>query len=175
MNEKIESLLSQKPFQSLSQAEKEWVLAEMSQQEYDQRYSILQASRKLDAHVVPPADLENRLRAHLHNARPTATSLPVWSLIAAFISGMIAMLLCWPATPTEAPIVAPPPPIVLHDTIFLEKTVTKIKYVYREKQPTNTRPGDAMGKKPEIIANKTSSTSVAENPELMQFFTKIKR
>ena len=75
MNERIENLTRSKPFSELSFEEREWVLAEMSAETYDQMHKVLMSAANLHADTQPPAYLRARL---MKQVRPATRHFPVW-------------------------------------------------------------------------------------------------
>jgi hypothetical protein len=94
----IENLMLRKDFAALSPAERAQVLAEMSQEEYEQLRHVMLAARQLEADAMPPAHLGAALKARMAaHAKPTvwrrlmSAKVPAWQAAAVFLMGIAAV------------------------------------------------------------------------------------
>lgn len=191
MDEKIELLAMEKPFEALSAEERLWVLAEMSQAEFDHLRSVLLTARQMDAGVLPPARLKADLLRSMGAQPNPATGMrklltakmPIWAAAAAlFIGVMVASRL------TQHPIQEKIVQVVQlqTDTIWLDKIVWRERILIREKIvcPEKSTP-EPLAIVPQMPKNQALEpvqiqaeftlpkvgSALSDTPELMQFFT----
>ena len=176
MDERIAELVSAKNFGALTATEKEWVLETMTEAEYERLYEGLQMVPKLDETVAPSPRLRASLMDHFEkplSLLPTPQlawylrGVPVWQAAAVFllVAGVVAALSRPDVQKTE-PVVQT---LYSTDTVYVEKIVWKERIVIKtvkQQMPVET----AAHLPAETPA--TKGTSVADQPELLQFFSK---
>lgn len=176
MDERVTRLLADKNFDTLTDTEKQWVLSAMTETEFRQVYAALQMAPKMDETVAPPP----RLRATLMEQFAAPVSLPqkpqpAWYLrgVPVWQAAAVLLLVAGGVMALSRPDVQKPEPVVqtVHttDTVFVEKIVWKERVVIKSverKIPVETAahiPAETPG---------TKGTSIADQPELLQFFSK---
>lgn len=181
MDEKIVNLVSHKNFESLTTTEKEWVLDSMTAAEYQRLHTALQLAPALDENVAPSPQLRTSLMAQFEKPVSLLPSpqpawylkrVPVWQAAAVLllVAGAIAGLSHDDRKPA-----AVVQTIQTTDTVFVEKIVWKERVVIKKvkiKVPAEMAASPDPAGKPDAPA---TGTSVAAQPELMQFFTSSKK
>ena len=185
----IAQLALQKNFNALSPAECAQVLAEMSQEEYDQLHKLLLATRQMDSILEPPAQLRAKLLLRMAQQpkpdrlrRLMTARLPLWQSSAALILGIAVVSMMQKDVVVEKNIIAWQLRV---DTVYQEKIlwrdriVKKNKVVFRKKMPpqtilSNPKKIDNQALVPDFQARELSEshigTSLGDTPELMDFF-----
>ena len=134
----IQDLLEQKPFEALSVAERNSVLAEMTEQEYRQSFQLLEAAQVSfsTSNLSPNGNVYQNLSTAFHKKHRTTQGvtswlffkIPIWTVLL----GMLLLVGSYfyfskndASTPRTMPIVEP---IYVYqtDTIYLEKEVEKV-------------------------------------------------
>lgn len=181
MDERIVNIIAAKSFDTLTASEKDWVLETMTEAEYQRLYTTLQLAPQLDESVVPSPRLRASLIAQFEKPVPLAPTpqpawylrgVPVWQAAAVWllVAGTM-MTLSRPGRKSE-PVVQT---IQTIDTVYVEKIVWKERVVVKTvktKVPTEMASvADSVSRTPKPVAG----TSIAAQPELMQFFTSSKK
>lgn len=193
MNDYIEQLAAQKPFDALTAEEREIVLPVMSRESYEQTRAIILAAPALDAGLEPPLALRDALIRHMKTIAPArrpvwARPIPVWQAAAALLGAVIlAGLLQWDATGKM-----PAPVVELRiDTVYVPTIEWKERVLIREKivyQLPKTSPpaaapdppkGIPLSETPDFPGSEPPASpigaSLGSQPELLDFFAKIRR
>lgn len=192
MNDSIEQLAAQKPFDALSAAERALVLAEMSRESYEQIRVIILAAPALDAGLEPPLALRGKLLARMTAGAPArpplwARPVPVWQAAAVLLVAL-AMVGLWKKETVRE--VSVPFVQVRVDTVFVpkiewkERVVVREKLIYREKTPAAPiavvpkSTGTPLSETPEFpgydMPAAPVGTSLGNEPGLLDFFVEIK-
>lgn len=193
--ENIASLVEKGLFETLSSAEQQQVLAQMTAARFDQLHQALQQARTLDAEVTPPADLglrlQQRMATLIHHApqvsffhRLASWRMPVWQAAAAAAMLVFAV---YKYGNTETVVPAPPlvQTLIKTDTVFLEKVQWKERIVWRERPEKVTEPAAnpavatvathavfPENRLPELpLEISSAGAPIGAQPELLQFFT----
>lgn len=193
MNDNIEQLAAQKPFDALTAAEREIVLPVVSRESYEQTRAIILAAPALDAGLEPPLALRDALIRHMKTTVPArrpvwARAIPVWQAAAALLGiVLLAGLLQWDAVGKM-----PAPVVQLRiDTVYVPKIEWKERVLIREKvvyhPPQTSAPAIAQAPPKGIPLSETPDfpgseppdgpvgASLGSQPELLDFFVKIRR
>lgn len=189
MKENMERLALEKDFSELIPAEREQVLSEMSQAEFEHFRAVLLSARRLDRDVQAPKHLKAQLLNHMTalpkpglGRRVDAARFQFWPAAATLVLGLAAGWLLKPEVVQEKIVTERQ---VLTDTVWLEKTVWRERVVIREraqKQPEVVKPiaflpekaplqtAESTFTEPAFVPTKVG-TSLGDSPELMRFFT----
>ena len=187
----IDQLALHKDYDSLSPAERAFVLAEMPREEYEHLHQLLFATQGLDKEAEAPSRLrENLLSSMKKTAVPVppprllTRSIPLWQAAA-------ALFLCFAATfwmrkerVTEKTITAWQ---IRVDTVYKEnilwrdRVIVKKQIVYRDKETLQlefaAKPENNVNALPDPdfqvneLPETHIGTSLGDTPELMGFFT----
>lgn len=190
MNEQIASLALEKDFAALSAAERNLVLSEASQAEFEQLRAMLLAARQMDADAMPPMRLRSQLLERMAaQARPgfvrraLLARMPIWQAAAALLLLGVAIWFLNPTTVQEKIVTEVQ---IRVDTVWQEKTVWRERVVWKNcivvVEKTPAEPVAILPSKPDLQApvqeyaspefgSPRVGTSLGDTPELMRFFT----
>jgi hypothetical protein len=185
----VEELAFLKDFDALSLEEQAFVQAEMSRAEYDRLRALLSAGARLDADVKPPDALRAKLMTAMgKQARPSRLrrvagyKIPLWPVL-----GVLCAASAWFYPQHVQPVSPAPVEKVRIDTVYADKIIWRERVVYRTKQQVNAvqniepvafikpdfKKGIAMyDSLPAPFDLKTTGTSLADEPALIEMFTK---
>lgn len=187
----VEELAFLKDFEALSLEEQAFVQAEMSRAEYDRLRALLCAGARLDADARPPDALRAKLVTAMGKQVPPSRlrrvagyKIPLWPVLGVLCAAVAGF---W-FYPQPAQPVSPAPIEKLRiDTVFVEKIIWRERVIYRTKQQVNAvqniepvafinhdfKKGTAMfDSLPAPFDLKTTGTSLADEPALIDMFTK---
>lgn len=200
MNDYIEQLAVQKSFAELNPDERAAVLCEMTSEYYDQIRVILLAAPVLDKDQEPPLALRQRLLERLPARAPAGfrqKPAPLWAalsmvLVAALLSALVTawLLQKGPANirPDTAPVAAAfrVDTLLRVDTLYLPRIEWRERIVWRERVVYRTAEAAqpvAESMFPPLfpsadttrlnLPEQRTGTSLANQPELMEFFIKV--
>lgn len=169
MKMKIEDWAMYQPWEALNPNQQREVLAQMSQNDYQNLHEQLQAIRELDVDTLPPSQLRSRLLAHL-DAQPQPVNqwlqikIPLWQAAAAAVLGILTTHYFAPDA-----VAAPKAEVVyMRDTLLQEKVVWKEKLV----QQVIYRYRDTLEMQP---LNPPKGVSLEDTPELLGLFTQAEQ
>lgn len=187
----VEELAFLKDFEALSLEEQAFVLTEMPRAEYGRLRALLRAGARLDADVKPPDVLRGKLMTAMgKQARPSRLrrvagyKIPLWPVLSVLCAAVAVC--CFYLQPAQ-PFLPVPIEGVRVDTVFVEKIIWRERVVYRTKQQVNTvqnvepvafiNPDLKKGivifdSLPAPFDLKTTGTSLADDPALIEMFTK---
>lgn len=185
--EEIAELARTHSFSALSKAEKQSVLAEMPESEYQILHRALAALPLLDADIEPPADLRAELLARFAPARRSPLQLafrpavPVWQAAAAMLVGIGFTFFFMKKEPIKVS------QKIVYQTIVQKDTIWRTRWRERVEKPVtagvqNARnlenlaaPKTKREANPENLTAPTSvGTPISDTPELMGFFVSEK-
>lgn len=181
MDERIVNLVSSKNFVSLTTTEKDWVLDSMTEAEYQRLHEALQLAPAIDEKVAPSPHLRASLMAQFDKpVSIPAPPQPAWYLIRVPVWQAAAVLLLVAGGVASLFYTSPKPVEVVRtiqntDTVYVEKIVWKERVIVKKvkiKAPPEMAASPDPAVNPEAPA---TGTSVAAQPELMQFFTSSKK
>ncbi|MEI6411771.1 MAG: hypothetical protein WCR52_20435 [Bacteroidota bacterium] len=187
----VEELAFLKDYDALSLEEQAFVQAEMSRAEYDRLRALLCAGARLDADVKPPDALRAKLMTAMgKQVRPSRLrrvagyKIPLWPVLGVLC---VAAAGFWFYPQPAQPISPAPIEKVRIDTVYVDKIIWRERAVYRTKQQANTvqhvepvafmnpdfKKGIAIFDSfPAPFDLKTTGTSLADEPGLIDMFTK---
>lgn len=193
MNEYIEQLAAQKPFDALTEEERAVVLSTVSRETYEQIRVILEAAPALDGGLEPPIALRETLIRHMKTNAPAARPLwlrpvPAWQAAAAMML-VAAALVFWlkkdGVRAAQAPVVlVQRDTVVLTQTEWKERIIVREKVVFKEKKtagPLASTDNTSPQTLPEADFSNYEfptgpvGTSLGNEPELLDFFVKIQQ
>ena len=176
----IENLARHKSFSALSAAEREQVLTEMSETEYEKLYKLIHGMRGMQAEIQPPQALKAKIlqqAALQRNGRPRWKAA-LWIMLCGFL--LLTGMLLWQVFKPTIPPAQPSTPAAALVPVAEQKAVAPEKRPTQKKKVKRTKIIDAKSvplpstsqniPEPSLIPP-PNGTSLGDHPELLEFFT----
>jgi len=172
MDMKIEDWAMNRDWAALRHTEQRLVLTQMSQEEYQHLFELMQDIKALDAEVQPPAQLRARLLEKLAVQEKMGSpklwwkrQVPLWQAAAAILLGVLSTF--WMSG--SKPRIVEPRVVQVRDTLLQEKLVWKERIV--QKTVVVYRDRDSV----QVVPNGPKGVSLEDAPELLGLFTQAEK